>query len=440
MQRVLCEILDGRLPRIRIVCSGHSGYRVVLELSPQTISHILRRLDVAAEDNRTKRLVPLEHITGEKLDQAVELGIVRTPGERRSLFLDQLQCRRLLFQNDRRRDVARLRLIKVGHSRLVRTVRGLLLRQLVQPILKRLYGRCRRRRCTTQETECRIPVDVVLVRLKGMPRQHATAVVEHMVEELLPGSVQLVGDFRNLPRREVTIRTPFRQIGTTALNEEIHELRTQFGMLSFGKRGEFRLQEREQIGKAQLVSRVRRRRRQHHMPIRILRERLDELPAALFAAPHLRAGMCLVDNHELRGCLTEHGRMRIGLDVVQRNDGERIVLKDCQGLIWDAALKRCRRRSRHRLGHDVEVPVEFRHPLVDERRRTQHASTLDLTTVKELAQNEPRFNRLADTDVIGDQETGHGLLQRHHQRHKLIGTRRKRQVPERTERTRSCTK
>ena len=106
------------------------------------------------------------------------------------------------------------------------------------------------------------------------------------------------------------------------------------------------------------------------MPRRVFGDTFHQPPSTLAsAAPHLRAGVRLIDNHEFRRGLPEHGGMSVRLDVVERHDRKRVVLEDREGLVWDVALEPVSRSRRDGLGCDVEMPFEFRNPLVDKRRR-----------------------------------------------------------------------
>jgi len=54
-------------------------------------------------------------------------------------------------------------------------------------------------------------------------------------------------------------------------------------------------------------------------------------------------------------------------------------------------------------------------------RRAEDTQAPDFAAVEELAADQARFNRLANSDIVGDEES-HGILAESHQeRHKLIG-------------------
>jgi len=71
----------------------------------------------------------------------------------------------------------------------------------------------------------------------------------------------------------------------------------------------------------------------------------------------------------------------------------------------------------------VELFVQLLLPLLGEMRRAQHGESANLAAVKQFASDDRRLNSLADADIIGNQQA-HGIeLQRHHQRHELVGPR-----------------
>ena len=111
--------------------------------------------------------------------------------------------------------------------------------------------------------------------------------------------------------------------------------------LTVGKCRELRFEERQEICKAELIAGMRRSRCKDNVPRRIFRDALDELPSALASpASHLRTGVRLIYDHEFRCGLPEHGGVGVRLDVVKRNNGERVVLEDRKRLIRDVLDQR----------------------------------------------------------------------------------------------------
>ena len=62
-------------------------------------------------------------------------------------------------------------------------------------------------------------------------------------------------------------------------------------------------------------------------------------------------------------------------------------------------------------------------PLLDEVRRAEHGEAVDLAAVEQLAGDERGLDGLADADVVGDEQAHRVELERHEQRHELVGAR-----------------
>ena len=152
-------------------------------------------------------------------------------------------------------------------------------------------------------------------------------------------------------------------------------------------------------------------------------------PVALGAAgPALRRRLThsvgLVDDHEVRA-------RRAG---TRRGDG-RLLMKSVDTTVTGSARRatrpgarpRSRRRdgrrqgrARHRGGTCSLISAL---PLLGEVRRAEDGEPLALAAVQELRGDEAGLDRLADADVVGDEEPDGVLPQRHEQRHELVGPR-----------------
>jgi hypothetical protein len=64
--------------------------------------------------------------------------------------------------------------------------------------------------------------------------------------------------------------------------------------------------------------------------------------------------------------------------------------------------------------------LEFDHPLFNQVRRTEHSEGVNLTAIHQLAQNEPSFNRLSNSNIISNEKAWHRETQRHEERDELI--------------------
>ena len=387
--RILRGIFHRRRTGLRIVIAGNGNDGVVLEDCLELFRHILRRLDEPAEDNRAKWPRALQQLVLQKLHQRGQLGIIPAGQKRLSLFAKLLQ-RLVALQDNARGDVRRLGLVEVRHAH---PFGQCLLVGRLQPIGECLHSGSRRGRCAAQQAQGCVPVDVVLIGIAVVSFEKSAAEFQHVLEKVAPGPGQPVGAFGDFPLREGFVVSPFSQIGATALDEILAQLLTKrpmrlVGILAFRKRHELRSQQRQQVAEADRAPRMGRGRREDHVPVRVLGKLLDELPAPLTSASELGAGVRLVHNHELGSRLQERRHMLVVLDVVERNDCERIVFEDGEIGVGNLPLQLGRRRRRDRLGLDVEVPRQFGDPLVDERRRTQDASPLDFAAVQQFAQDE----------------------------------------------------
>jgi hypothetical protein len=182
------------------------------------------------------------------------------------------------------------------------------------------------------------------------------------------------------------------------------------------------MQETEQVVKGQLVARMWRRRQHQEVSVRALGELAQQLEAPV---PRPSAGdgsMRLVHHHHLGAGAQEIVEPAIALDEVEADDGEGIGVEDAHG-VRQVALKprraRCRdgRRSQGKLG------LQLGTPLIDQVRRAEDCEPLNLAAVDELAQDEAGLDRLADPDVVRDQQPRGFLAERHHQRGELVGAR-----------------
>ena len=157
----------------------------------------------------------------------------------------------------------------------------------------------------------------------------------------------------------------------------------------------------------------------------VRREPLEEfkasLPAASYAAGEC-AGVGLVDDHQLRAGTEKVVAVADALDVVGGNDHERMSFE--QRLTRpEASFETLDGRGEDELRLDVKLLLELPLPLLGEVGRAENGKPCDLAPLEELLGDQGRFHRLADTDVVGDQEPDRLETQSHQQRHKLVRTR-----------------
>lgn len=111
--------------------------------------------------------------------------------------------------------------------------------------------------------------------------------------------------------------------------------------------------------------------------------------------------------------------MRIRLDVVQADDRYREMIKE--RTTWRHLPFQIFYRGRgDGSGADIKAALQFLLPLIDKVRRAKDGEARHFPTIHEFTHNQPGFNGFADTYVIGDQQTGDLLTQRHHQGHQLV--------------------
>ena len=92
------------------------------------------------------------------------------------------------------------------------------------------------------------------------------------------------------------------------------------------------------------------------------------------------------------------------------------------------------RSSAHDLGVDAELLREFLLPLLAQVGRAYDCEPLDLSAIEEFPGDQPGLDGLADADIVGDEQPHRVELQRHEQRHELIGARFDIEVAEAPER------
>ena len=151
---------------------------------------------------------------------------------------------------------------------------------------------------------------------------------------------------------------------------------------------------------------MRRRGQKDHPPVRVPSQPRQKLEALLPPLVRADAGMRFVDDNEIRAAPGEAFAALLGLDVVEADDREGIGIE--QGLgERQASLQPACRAGRDRDGFDPEAGLQLSDPLFDEMRRAEHRKRIHFTPIHQLAQDQARLDRLADADVIRDEQAGH---------------------------------
>ncbi len=125
--------------------------------------------------------------------------------------------------------------------------------------------------------------------------------------------------------------------------------------------------------------------------------------------------MGLVHYNELRAGAQEVVAPPVGLHEVRRDYDVRVAIED--GLACaQVTLQALGGTGEDLLRLDVELLAQLRLPLSGELGRAEYGEPVGLPPVQELAGDKARLDRLADTDVVGDQDAHRVELQRHQKR------------------------
>ena len=245
--------------------------------------------------------------------------------------------------------------------------------------------RARARAERAQEAERRPPADALAARVGARLVHRLAREVEHAVEQrplvwreavglvlgLAIGERRVVlhevADVRPPPLDEVAGQPP--PVGLAVRAGEI-----------VGQIGEVRLEERQQRAERVRLAAVRRRGDEDQMAVRVARELGQQRVALLTRAAAARArpgeAVRLVDDDELRAGADELGAAAVGLDVLGRDDDERVGVEQ---RLADAepALQAARGRGEDDLGVDVELLAQLALPLLGQVRRAEHGEPGD---------------------------------------------------------------
>ena len=153
----------------------------------------------------------------------------------------------------------------------------------------------------------------------------------------------------------------------------------------------------------------------------ILGQGLDQLVALLLGATLLLAegaGMRLVDNDQLGAVAHEVVAVALRLDEV---DGDDEVREAPEYRFAEAlAFQLAHRAGKQELGVDVELLAQLLLPLLGEMGRTEDGEPARLAAVEQLAGDEAGLDRLADADVVRDEDAHRVLLEGDQQRDELV--------------------
>ncbi len=128
------------------------------------------------------------------------------------------------------------------------------------------------------------------------------------------------------------------------------------------------------------------------------------------------------------------GTPSLALDVVEADNCVR--MRGENTLAWrKVAFEACSAGCRYSDGTQVEAAFELANPLLDKVWRTKYGKSLNVAAIKQLACDKRGLYRLADTNIVGDQQANGVEFERHEQWHELVGARLDRDLPKAAKRT-----
>ncbi len=376
--------------------------------------------DVAAEDDRIETIRhKLTQVSGEQL----QLGVTGLAGKLFGLG-NKTHESRLVVAGEGLDVILRER-IRTTVEDLVQE--GLRILGLFQPGTgaEGLRRRSRARGYAAHEGQRSPEAEPRAVLVSGCRVDNGGAVVENPVKQLLPTAGELVGQLLRLPAGKEVALLPLGDVGSAALHEVTRETLAELESLLAGRLGEpakVAVEETEQPEEGGFVTAMRGGGEEHQMAGRRFGKAAEQLVALVATRARRGTGVRLVDDHELGAGAQEVGAAAVALDVVEADHGMRVRREDTFGgrqIAFEPAG--ARRGDADRA--DVEVRLQLAEPLINEVRRTENGSALDIATVEELARDERRLDGLADADVVGDQQAHRIELERHQERHELVGAR-----------------
>src|ERR1039458_6371264 len=146
----------------------------------------------------------------------------------------------------------------------------------------------------------------------------------------------------------------------------------------------------------------------------------------------VRAGVCLVDDHQFGTRAQELISAALALDEIQRNDNEVVDVKERlpdPAVTFQAAGST--RQDYFRV--NLKLVAEFRLPLLGKLGRTQDREASDFAAVEQLTGDKTGFHCLADAHIVGNQQAHRVQLESHQQRYELVGPGIDSKAGERTE-------
>ena len=352
---------------------------------------------------------------------------------REPLRLVDEPCQRRAVAAGRGLDVVRHQRVDVAvEDAIEKLLPGLVVEILAGAGAQGEHRRYRTRPAASKQRQRSPEVEALPPLVTGARLDDLGAVVEYVVEERLPGAAELVREFLRFAAREDVAVAPLGEVGTPPLDEVVREALAEpraFRARHLGQALEVGGEQAEQPVEGRVVAAVRRRGEHDEVPRRAAGQSLQQLVPLMPAPAGRGAGVRLVDDHEVGARLEEVVAPRRALDVVETDDSVRVHREDAHAR-WNAPFQASRAPGGDGRGADVEANVELGDPLVHEMRRAEDDGAIDVAPVEQLARDEQGLDRLADADVVGDEQTHRVELERHEQRHELVGSRLDRDLSE----------
>ena len=143
--------------------------------------------------------------------------------------------------------------------------------------------------------------------------------------------------------------------------------------------------------------------------------------------------MGFVNDHEVGTRLEEVVSPLVSLHVVEADDRVRELREDACAR-RHALFQTPRAIGGNRCGADMKANLQLGDPLVHEVRRAEDDGAVNVAAVEKLAGDEQSLDRLAHPDVVRDEQAHRIELERHEQRHELVGARLDRDLSKAPER------
>ena len=408
--------------------AGHDVDGGACQALAEVAGHVARRRDEATEDHHVEPGIDqlLDVFRG-----SPELRVAALARE--PLRLVDEPCQPRAVAAGRGLDVIRYQRVDVAvEDAIEKILPGLVVEIVAGAGAQGEHGRNRTRPAASKQRQRSPEVEALPLLVTGARLDDLGAVVEDVVEERLPGAAELVRQFLRLAAREDVAVSPLGEVGTPPLDEVVREALAEpraFGARDLGQTLEVAGEQAEQPVEGSVIAAVRRRGEHDEVPRRVVGQSPEQLVPLMPALAGRSARVRLVDDHEVGARLEEVVAPLRGLDVVETDDRVRVHREDADAR-WNAPFQASRAPGGDGRGADVEADVELGDPLVHEMRRAQDDGSIDIAPVEQLARDEQGLDRLADADVVGDEQAYGVELERHEQRHELVGSRLDRDLPE----------